>query len=205
MRISPTGRRPLGSPLLGGRWQRRGALRLIRKARRYPSRRTLPRTLASGQRDAICSRFILLPYAKYSFVCLSMMHHLLYRSQFCHRGSVISPGPVAGKVFEQVFAHIFVLRPDEAEAEQKGAGRWEGGIFTDLCFPHECFLLVDGLCRDGESQGNICPYLTGVEGTLKAAPFPMYPGRTPNEGSGRSTGSCCSAHGCHRSLDTIPD
>ena len=83
---------------------------------------------------------------------------------------VISPGPVAREVFEQVFAHIFVLRANEAEAEQEGA-EGEGGVLADLCFPHECFLLVDGLCRDGQRQGNICPDLTCVECALKAAPF----------------------------------
>ena len=69
-----------------------------------------------------------------------------------------------------MFPHIFVLRPNQAEAEQKGA-EGEGGVLADLCFPHHRPLLIDGLGGDGQRQRDIGAHLTGMEGALKTAPL----------------------------------
>ena len=69
-----------------------------------------------------------------------------------------------------MFPHIFVLRPDEAKAQKKGA-EGEGGILADLGFPHHRPLLIDGLGGDSQRQRNIGAHLTGMEGALKTAPL----------------------------------
>ncbi len=69
-----------------------------------------------------------------------------------------------------MFPHIFVLRPDEAKAQKKGA-EGEGGILADLGFPHHRPLLIDGLGGDGQRQRNIGAHLAGMEGALKTAPL----------------------------------
>ena len=70
--------------------------------------------------------------------------------------------------------HIFVFRPDEAQPQQEGA-EGKGGVFADLGFPHDGPALVDGLRGDGQRQRDIRPYLTGVEGAFKTAPFQRTP------------------------------
>ena len=69
-----------------------------------------------------------------------------------------------------MLSNIFVLRPYQAEPQQKRAER-EGGIFGDFRFPHQRLLLVDRLCGDCQSQCDIRPDFTGMEGALEASPF----------------------------------
>lgn len=58
---------------------------------------------------------------------------------------VIAPRPITGKVFQQMFPHIFVLWSDQAEAKQKCA-ECECWVFGDFRFSHHGSALVDGLC-----------------------------------------------------------
>ena len=83
---------------------------------------------------------------------------------------VIPPCAVARQIREQVFPHILVLRPDEAQPQKKGA-EGKGGVFADLGFPHHRPALIDGLRGNGKRQRDIRPNLTGVEGAFKTAPF----------------------------------
>lgn len=69
-----------------------------------------------------------------------------------------------------MLSNIFVLRPYQAEPQQKRAER-EGGIFGDFRFPHQRLLLVDRLCGDGQCQRDVRPDFTGVESAFKASPF----------------------------------
>ena len=66
--------------------------------------------------------------------------------------------------------HIFVFRPDKAQP-QKESAEGKGGVFADLGFSHDSPALVDGLCGNRQRQCDIRPYLTGVEGAFKTAPF----------------------------------
>ena len=66
--------------------------------------------------------------------------------------------------------HIFVFRSDEAQPQKEGA-EGKGGVFADLGFSHDGPALVDGLCGNRQRQCDIRPYLTGVEGAFKTAPF----------------------------------
>ena len=70
--------------------------------------------------------------------------------------------------------HIFVFRPDEAQPQKEGA-EGKGGVFADLGFPHHRPALVDGLRGNGKRQRDIRPYLTGMEGAFKTAPFQRTP------------------------------
>lgn len=66
--------------------------------------------------------------------------------------------------------HIFILRSNEAKPEQKGSER-KCGILTDGRFPHDRPALIDRLRGNGKGKRDIRLHLTGVERTLKAAPF----------------------------------
>lgn len=85
-------------------------------------------------------------------------------------GFVIPPCAVARQIREQVFPHILVLRPDEAQPQKKGA-EGKGRVFADLGFSHHCPALVDRLCGDRQRQRDICPYLACMKRALEAAPF----------------------------------
>ena len=60
---------------------------------------------------------------------------------------VVPPRLVTGQVLQQVHTHIFVLRTDEPQPQQKGA-EGERRIIPDGRFPELRVLLVDALRRD---------------------------------------------------------
>ncbi len=117
---------------------------------------------------------------------------------------VISPGPVAGKVFEQVFAHIFVLRPDEAEAEQKGA-EGEGGISLISVFLTSVFFWLMACAEMARARVIYARTLPAWRVLSKQRHSQCTPVEHRMKVQGVVPGPVRSAHGCHRSLDTIPD
>ena len=67
---------------------------------------------------------------------------------------VVPPRFVTGQVLQQVHPHIFVLRTDESQPQQKGA-EGERRIIPDGRFPELRVLLVDALRRDCHSQNDV--------------------------------------------------
>ena len=67
---------------------------------------------------------------------------------------VVPPRLVTGQVLQQVHPHIFVLRTDESQPQQKGAES-ERRIIPDGRFPELRVLLVDALRRDRHSQNDV--------------------------------------------------
>ena len=67
---------------------------------------------------------------------------------------VVPPRLVTGQVLQQVHTHIFVLRTDQPQPQQKGA-EGERRIISDGCFPELRVLLVDALRRDCHSQNDV--------------------------------------------------
>ena len=67
---------------------------------------------------------------------------------------VVPPRLVTGQVLQQVHPHIFVLRTDESQPQQKGA-EGERRIIPDGRFPELRVLLVDALRRDRHSQNDV--------------------------------------------------
>ena len=68
---------------------------------------------------------------------------------------IVPPRLVTGQVLQQVHPHIFVLRTDQPQSQQKGA-EGERRIISDGCFPELRVLLVDALRRDRHSQNDVC-------------------------------------------------
>lgn len=64
------------------------------------------------------------------------------------------PRLVTGQVLQQVHPHIFVLRTDESQPQQKGA-EGERRIIPDGRFPKLRVLLVDALRGDCHSQNDV--------------------------------------------------
>ena len=64
------------------------------------------------------------------------------------------PRLVTGQVLQQVHPHIFVLRTDKPQPQQKGA-EGERRIIPDGRFPELRVLLVDALRRDRHSQNDV--------------------------------------------------
>ena len=64
------------------------------------------------------------------------------------------PRLVTGQVLQQVHPHIFVLRPDQPQPQQKGAEgeRW---IIPDGRFSELRVLLVDALRGDRHDQNDV--------------------------------------------------
>ena len=67
---------------------------------------------------------------------------------------VVPPRLVTGQVLQQVHPHIFVLRTDEPQPQQKGA-EGERRIIPDGRFSELRVLLVDALRRDRHSQNDV--------------------------------------------------
>ena len=83
---------------------------------------------------------------------------------------VVPPRFVTGQVLQQVHPHIFVLRTDESQPQQKGA-EGERRIIPDGRFPELRVLLVDALRRDRHSQNNIGFDLACMQRGVEQPPF----------------------------------
>ena len=83
---------------------------------------------------------------------------------------VVPPRLVTGQVLQQVHPHIFVLRTDESQPQQKGA-EGERRIIPDGRFPKLRVLLVDALRRDRHRQNNIGFDLARVERGVEQPPL----------------------------------
>ena len=83
---------------------------------------------------------------------------------------VVPPRLVTGKILQQVHPHIFVLRTDESQPQQKGAEgeRW---IIPDGRFPELRVLLVDALRRDRHSQNDVGFRFTRMERRVEQPPL----------------------------------
>ena len=80
------------------------------------------------------------------------------------------PRLVTGQVLQQVHPHIFVLRTDESQPQQKGA-EGERRIIPDGRFPELRVLLVDALRRDRHSQNDVCFGFTRMERRVEQPPL----------------------------------
>ena len=83
---------------------------------------------------------------------------------------VVPPRLVTGQVLQQVHPHIFVLRTDESQPQQKGA-EGERRIIPDGRFPELRVLLVDALRRDRHSQNDVGFGFAGVERGVEQPPL----------------------------------
>ena len=80
------------------------------------------------------------------------------------------PRLVTGQVLQQVHPHIFVLRTDESQPQQKGA-EGERRIIPDGRFPELRVLLVDALRRDRHSQNDVGFGFTRMERGVEQPPL----------------------------------
>ena len=80
------------------------------------------------------------------------------------------PRLVTGQVLQQVHPHIFVLRTDESQPQQKGAES-ERRIIPDGRFPELRVLLVDALRRDRHSQNDVGFGFTRMERRVEQPPL----------------------------------
>ena len=64
------------------------------------------------------------------------------------------PRLVTGQVLQQMHSHIFVLRADQPQPQQKGA-EGERRVIPDGRFPELRVLLVNTLRRDRHGQNNV--------------------------------------------------
>ena len=83
---------------------------------------------------------------------------------------VVPPRLITGQVLQQVHPHIFVLRTDESQPQQKGA-EGERRIIPDGRFSELRVLLVDALRRDRHRQNNIGFDLARVERGVEQPPL----------------------------------
>ena len=83
---------------------------------------------------------------------------------------VVPPRLVTGQVLQQVHPHIFVLRTDESQPQQKGA-EGERRIIPDGRFPELRVLLVDALRRNCHSQNDVCFGFTRMERGVEQPPL----------------------------------
>ena len=67
---------------------------------------------------------------------------------------IVPPRLVTGQILQQVHPHIFVLRTDQPQPQQKGA-EGERRIIPDGRFPELRVLLVDALRGDCHSQNDV--------------------------------------------------
>ena len=67
---------------------------------------------------------------------------------------VVPPRLVTGQVLQQVHTHIFVLRTNQPQPQQKGA-EGERRVIPDGCFSELRVLLVNTLRRDCHGQNNV--------------------------------------------------
>ena len=83
---------------------------------------------------------------------------------------IVPPRFVTGQVLQQVHPHIFVLRTDQPQPQQKGA-KGERRVIPDGRFPELRVLLVDALCRDRHSQNNVGFGFAGMECGVEQSPL----------------------------------
>lgn len=83
---------------------------------------------------------------------------------------VVPPRLVTGQVLQQVHPHIFVLRTDESQPQQKGA-EGERRIIPDGRFPELRVLLVNTLRRDCHSQNDVGFRFTRMERRVEQPPL----------------------------------
>ena len=83
---------------------------------------------------------------------------------------VVPPRLVTGQVFQQVHTHIFVLRTNQPQPQQKGA-EGERRIIPDGRFPELRVLLVDALRGDRHSQNNVGFRFTRMERRVEQPPL----------------------------------
>ena len=83
---------------------------------------------------------------------------------------VVPPRLVTGQVLQQVHPHIFVLRTDEPQPQQKGA-EGERRIIPDGRFLKLRVLLVDALRRDRHSQNDVGFRFARVERGVEQPPL----------------------------------
>ena len=83
---------------------------------------------------------------------------------------VVPPRLVTGQVLQQVHPHIFVLRTDQPQPQQKGA-EGERRIIPDGRFPELRVLLVDALRGDRHSQNDVGFRLARVERGVEQPPL----------------------------------
>lgn len=83
---------------------------------------------------------------------------------------VVPPRLVTGQVLQQVHPHIFVLRTDESQPQQKGA-EGERRVIPDGRFPELRVLLVNALRRDRHSQNDVCFGFARMERGVEQSPL----------------------------------
>ena len=80
------------------------------------------------------------------------------------------PRLVTGKILQQVHPHIFVLRTDESQPQQKGA-EGERRVIPDGRFSELRVLLVNTLRRDRHSQNDVGFRFTRMERGVEQSPL----------------------------------
>ena len=83
---------------------------------------------------------------------------------------VVPPRLVTGQVLQQVHPHIFVLRADQPQSQQKGA-EGKRRVIPDGRFPELRVLLVDALRRDRHSQNDVGFGFTRVQRRVEQSPL----------------------------------
>ena len=83
---------------------------------------------------------------------------------------VVPPRLVTGQVLQQVHPHIFVLRADQPQPQQKGA-EGERRIIPDGRFSELRVLLVNTLRRDCHGQNNVGFGFARVERGVEQSPL----------------------------------
>ena len=83
---------------------------------------------------------------------------------------IVPPRLVTGQVLQKVHPHIFVLRTDQPQSQQKGA-EGERRIIPDGRFPELRVLLVDALRRNCHSQNDVGFRFTRVERGVEQSPL----------------------------------
>ena len=83
---------------------------------------------------------------------------------------VVPPRLVTGQVLQQVHTHIFVLRTNQPQPQQKGA-EGERRVIPDGRFPELRVLLVDALRRDRHGQNDVCFDFARVERGVEQSPL----------------------------------
>lgn len=83
---------------------------------------------------------------------------------------IVPPRLITGQVLQQVHPHIFVLRTDQPQPQQKGA-EGERRVIPDGRFPELRVLLVNALRRDCHSQNDVGFRFTRVERGVEQSPL----------------------------------
>ena len=83
---------------------------------------------------------------------------------------VVPPRLVTGQVLQQVHTHIFVLRTNQPQPQQKGA-EGERRVIPDGRFSELRVLLVNTLRRDRHSQNDVGFRFTRMERGVEQSPL----------------------------------